>query len=160
MVGVELVHDAYFSSMFSKVTAHLTVHVGELGAGMAEEGVVSAVRAWVTSEPATGSCNSLVPQEKGVKKKGETISATVRQFSALRWPRWVRQGCRVVRWGRHPHFYLVGNHLQVQVGTVSRDAEVGTVSRHATVAQHKQHDSSDEEHAERNQSPQPQREDL
>ena len=84
MVGVELVQDAYFSSMFSKVTAHLTVHVGELGAGMAEEGVVSAVRAWVTSEPATGSCNSLVSSKKRGKKErrngGQTIFATEDNF--------------------------------------------------------------------------------
>ena len=44
--------------------------------------------------------------------------------------------CGVLRLGLLPFLYLMGNHLQVQVGTVSRDAEVGTVSRHATVAQH------------------------
>ena len=53
---------------------------------------------------------------------------------------------RSLRLGRY--LYLVGNHLQVHVGPVSRDAEVGTVSRRASVVQHEQHDSSDEEHAE------------
>eukprot|EP00964_Phaeocystis_antarctica_P068231 scaffold41333_cov45-Phaeocystis_antarctica.AAC.2 len=43
----------------------------------------------------------------------------------------------------------------VQVGTVSRDAEVGFVSRRASVVQHEQHDTSDEEHAEGEQCPQP-----
>eukprot|EP00964_Phaeocystis_antarctica_P076597 scaffold47370_cov60-Phaeocystis_antarctica.AAC.4 len=43
----------------------------------------------------------------------------------------------------------------VHVGTVSRDLEVGTVPREATVAQHEKHDSSDEEHAEGEQCPQP-----
>ena len=50
----------------------------------------------------------------------------------------------------HPYLYLMRKHLQVYVGTVSRDAEVGFVSRDAqvaAVAQHKQDDSSDEEYA-------------
>ena len=51
----------------------------------------------------------------------------------------------------HHYFYLIGDRLQVQVGTVSRDAEVGFVSRDvgvAAVAQHEQDDSNDEKHAE------------
>ena len=51
----------------------------------------------------------------------------------------------------HAYLYLMRKHLQVQAGTVSRDAEVGTVSREAgvtAVAQHEQDDSSDEKHAE------------
>ena len=51
----------------------------------------------------------------------------------------------------YPYLYLVRKHLQVQVGTVSRDAEVGFVSRDvgvAAVAQHEQDDSNDEKHAE------------
>ena len=57
--------------------------------------------------------------------------------------------------GLHRDFYPVGNHLQVQVGTVSRDAQVGTVPRETTVAQHEENDTSDEEHAEGEQRPQP-----
>ena len=51
----------------------------------------------------------------------------------------------------HPYLYLMRKHLQVYVGTVSRDAEVGFVSRHAgvaVVAQHEQDDRNDEKHAE------------
>ena len=49
----------------------------------------------------------------------------------------------------HPSLYLVGHHLQVKIGTVSRDAEVGFVSRDArvaAVAQHKQHKYDQEPH--------------
>ena len=54
----------------------------------------------------------------------------------------------------HPYLHLVGHHLQVQVGTVSRDAEVGLVSREAAVAQHERHDDYDQEpHREEQQPP-------
>ena len=34
VVRLELVHDAYFSSVFSKVAANFAARVGELGAGI------------------------------------------------------------------------------------------------------------------------------
>ena len=46
------------------------------------------------------------------------------------------------------YLHLVGHHLQVEIGTVSRDAEVGFNARDASVAavaQHKQHDECDQE---------------
>ena len=45
----------------------------------------------------------------------------------------------------HPYLYLVGDHLQVQVGTVSRDAKVGTLSRHAGVAAEAEHERYDQQ---------------
>ena len=57
----------------------------------------------------------------------------------------------------NPYLYLMGHHLQVQIRTVSRDAEVGFVSREARVAaadQHKQHDEYGQEpHREEHQPP-------
>ena len=50
--------------------------------------------------------------------------------------------------------HLAGNHLQIHVGSISRNPKIGSVSREPSTVATEQHQRKSEQRAERNECPQ------